>query len=163
MSCVFTIIREWHVRGKPRTHEARHDFREWGQTLDWILQNIFRLPPLLDGHREEQLRIASPGLSLLRELAFVVHKCGESGADLSATELASRCELGGIEVPGCSSGADISTVARRIGSILAPLFRASEEIVVEGFIVRRFQKDVYDETRKEYRPSKFYRFTQVDR
>ncbi len=163
MSCVFTIIREWHVRGKPRTHEARHDFREWGQTLDWILQNIFKLPPLLDGHREEQLRIASPGLSLLRELAFAVDRCGESGKDLSATELALFCEIAGIEVPRCSSGADVSVVSRRIGSILAPLFRESEELVVEGFVVKRIQKDAYDEIRKENRSSKFYRFTQVDR
>jgi hypothetical protein len=159
LSCIYAVVREWHGQGKPRSKESRHDFREWSQTLDWIIQNIFKLPPLLDGHREEQLRIASSGLSLLRELAFVVHKCGESGADLSATELAFRCELGGIEIPGCSSGADISTVARRIGSILGQLFRESEELMVEGFIVRRFQKDVYDETRKEYRPSKFYRFT----
>jgi hypothetical protein len=163
MSCVFTIIREWHVRGKPRTHEARHDFREWDQTLDWILQNIFKLPPLLDGHCEEQLRIASPGLSLLRELAFAVDRCGESGKDLSATELALFCEIAGIEVPRCSSGADVSVVSRRIGSILAPLFRESEELVVEGFVVKRIQKDAYDEIRKENRSSKFYRFTQVDR
>src|SRR5260221_1836232 len=31
LSCVFTIVREWHVRGKPRTHETGHDFREWSQ------------------------------------------------------------------------------------------------------------------------------------
>jgi hypothetical protein len=98
LSCVFTIIREWHVRGKPRTHESRHDFREWSQTLDWIIQNIFKLPPLLDGHREEQR-----------------------------------------------------------------LFRESEELVVEGFVVKRIQKDAYDEIPKENRSSKFYRFTQVDR
>ena len=163
LSCIYAVVREWHRQGKPRSIEGRHDFREWSQTLDWIMQKIFKLPPLLDGHREEQLRIASPGLSLLRELAFVVHKCGESGEDLSATDLASRCELGGIEVPGCSSGADISTVARRIGSILGQLFRESEELVVEGFVVKRIQKDAYDEIRKENRSSKFYRFTQVDR
>ena len=159
LSCVFAVIREWYDRRKQRTDATGHDFREWSQTLDWIIQNIFKLPPLLDGHREEQLRIASPGLSLLRELAFAVHMCGESGKELSATELASLCEAAGIEVPRCPSGADISAVSRRIGSILGPLFRESEELMVEGFIVRRFQKDVYDETRKEHRPSKFYRFT----
>lgn len=163
LSCIFSVIREWHVRGKPRTHETRHDFREWSQSLDWIIQNIFKLPPLLDGHREEQLRIASPGLSLLRELAFAVHRSGEIGNDLSATELASLSEIAAIDVPGCAPGADVSVVSRRIGTILGPLFREAEELVVEGFVVRRIQKDVYDEIRKENRPSKFYRFTQVDR
>jgi hypothetical protein len=163
LSCVFSVIREWYDCGKQRTDETGHDFREWSQTLDWIVQNIFELPPLLDGHRDEQLRIASPGLSFLRELAFVVHKCDLGGEDLSATQLASLCEIAGIEVPRCPSGADVSVVSRRIGSILGPLFRESEELVVEGFVVRRIQKDAYDEIRKENRSSKFYRFTQVDR
>ena len=114
---------------------------------------------MLDGHREEQHRIASPGLSLLRELAFAVHRSGESGNDLSATELASRCEIAAIDVPGCAPGADVSVVTRRLGTILGPLFREAEELVVEGFVVRRIQKEVYDEIRKENRPSKFYRFT----
>jgi hypothetical protein len=163
ISCVFAVIREWHRRGKRRTDETAHDFREWSQTLDWIVRNIFELPALLDGHRDEQLRIASPGLTLLRELALAVERCDECGKDQSATELASLCEIAGIEVPGCPSGADVSVVSRRIGSILAPLFRESEELVVEGFVVRRFQRDTYDETRKENRSSKFYSFTRIDR
>jgi hypothetical protein len=117
---------------------------------------------LLNGHRDEQLRIASPGLSLLRELALAVRRCDECGKDLSATELASLCEIAGIEVPRCPSGADLSMVSRRIGSILAPLFKESEELVVEGFIVRRFQKAAYDEIRKENRSSRFYSFTRVN-
>ncbi len=163
LSCVFAVIREWHIRGKPRTSETRHDFREWSQTLDWIIQNIFKLPPLLDGHSDEQRRIASSGLSFLREVALVVHRCDAFGEDLSATQLASFCELAGIDVPRCAPGAEVGIVSRRIGSILAPLFRESEELVVEGFVVRRFQKDAYDEIRKENRSSRFYRFTQVDR
>jgi hypothetical protein len=91
-----------------------------------------------------------------------VDRCGESGKDLSATGLALFREIAGIEVPRCPSGADVSVVSRRIGSILAPLFRESEELVVEGFVVKRIQKGAYDEIRKENRSSKFYRFTQVD-
>src|SRR4029077_8911010 len=58
LSCIFAVIREWHACGKCRTQEHRHDFREWSQTLDWIIQKIFKLPPLLEGHRAEQLRIS---------------------------------------------------------------------------------------------------------
>jgi hypothetical protein len=143
--------------------------QKWGRPINAAeacglgKSNIFGLPPLLDGHREEQFRIASAGLSLLRELAFAVHRSGESGNDLSVTELASLCEIAAIDVPRCAPGADVSVVSRRIGTILGPLFREAEELVVEGFVVRRIQKDVYDEIRKENRPSKFYRFTQVDR
>ena len=48
--------------------------------------------------------------------------------------------------------------SRRIGSILGPLFKLSAEVVVEGFVVRRIEENVYDEARKEHRASKVYQF-----
>ena len=59
LSCLLAVLSEWHKAGKPRTEETRHDFREWCQTLDWIVQNVLKLPPLLDGHQNEQKRIKS--------------------------------------------------------------------------------------------------------
>src|SRR5260221_11118811 len=102
------------------------------KTLDWILQNIFRLPPLLNGHRDEQFRIASPGLSFLRELALALGRCDECAQDQSATDLASLCEIAGIDVPRCHSVAEINVVAQGIGAILSPSFTESEELVVES-------------------------------
>ena len=46
LSCVLAVLREWYAKGRPHTDDTRHDFREWCQTLDWIVQNIFRLPAL---------------------------------------------------------------------------------------------------------------------
>jgi hypothetical protein len=158
LSCVFTIIREWHVRGKPRTHETSHDFREWSQSLDWIIQNIFRLPPLLDGHRDEQLRISSPGLSFLRDVALVVEIIGDCGKDLSATDLALLCDAASLEVPGNAPGAEIDKTARRVGSIFAPLFRASDKVTVEGFEVTKNTQPRKLADRGEFRDTKFYCF-----
>jgi hypothetical protein len=160
LSCVYAVIREWYVCGKPRTNETGHDFREWSQTLDWIIQNIFELPPLLDGHRNEQLRIASPALSFLREVALTVQTCEMCGEDLTATELANLCDSAGIDVPKCFPGTDIEKVSRRIGSLFGPLFKESEVIQIEGFEVTRTRTEVYDEDRKENRESKFYCFRQ---
>lgn len=42
LGCVFSVVRHWIENGRPRTKEARHSFREWAQTLDWILQNVFK-------------------------------------------------------------------------------------------------------------------------
>jgi hypothetical protein len=158
LSCIYAVIREWHARRKPRTQEQRHDFREWSQTVDWILQKIFKLSPLLEGHCTEQLRISSVGLSFLRDVALVIQKVGECNKDLSTTELASYCDAAGIQVPGCSPGADHGVIIRRIGSLLGPLFRDSESIVVEGFVVKRTEKEVYNEERKENLPTKSYCF-----
>src|SRR4029077_5532827 len=76
LSCVFAVIREWHGRGKQRTDATGHDFRGWSQSLDWRGQNIFKLPALLEGHRDEQFRLSSPGLSFLRDVALLVEKMG---------------------------------------------------------------------------------------
>lgn len=126
--------------------------------MDWIVQNIFKLPPLLEGHRNEQLRISNVGLSFLRELALVVQKSGEYNEALSATDLAISCDHEGIEVPGCPPGADNSVMTRRIGSLLKPLFEESDRIEVEGFVVKRIETLAYDERRKENRSTKFCRF-----
>jgi hypothetical protein len=158
LSCIYAVIREWHACGKCRTREHRHDFREWSQTLDWIIQNIFALPPLLEGHRSEQLRVSSVGLSFLRDVALLVQKVDMCNEDLNASALASLCEAGGISVPGCSPAADCGVTTRRIGSLLAPLFSEAESIVVEGFVVKRTVTLVYDEERKENRQIKCYRF-----
>ena len=43
LSAIFTIIAEWVKKGKPRTGDTRGEgrFRQWWQSLDWIIQNIF--------------------------------------------------------------------------------------------------------------------------
>jgi hypothetical protein len=158
LSCIYAVIREWHVRGKRRTQEHRHDFREWSQTADWIVQRIFKLPPLLEGHRSEQLRISSIGLNFLRDVALLLQACDVCNESWSAGELASYCNAAGIDVPGCSLGADNAAIARRIGSLLGPLFKDSGSIEVEGFVVQRTERLVYNEDRKENLKSKFYCF-----
>jgi hypothetical protein len=158
ISCVFAVIREWHRRGKRRTDETAHDFREWSQTLDWIVRNIFELPALLEGHRGEQLRISSPGLSFLRDLALAVETIGDCGKDLNATEIAVLCDAAGIDIPGNAPGAEIEKASRRIGSIFAPLFRASDKVSVEGFEVTRKTQPRKLVDRGEFRDTKFYCF-----
>jgi hypothetical protein len=54
------IIQEWWERGRKRTSENRHDFTDWVQPLDSIVQDIFGLAPLMDGHAEEVLRVSDP-------------------------------------------------------------------------------------------------------
>jgi hypothetical protein len=158
LSCIYAVIREWCASGKRRTKEHRHDFREWSQTLDWIVREIFMLPPLLEGHRSEQLRISSAGLSFLRDIALLVQRADMFSEELGAAGLASLREISGIDVPGCPAGADPGAMARRIGSLIAPLFREAESVEVEGFTVKRIVTKVYDEERKENREMKCYVF-----
>jgi hypothetical protein len=41
LGCIFSVIREWILAGKPQTRERRHSFTRWAQSLDWIVRNIF--------------------------------------------------------------------------------------------------------------------------
>jgi hypothetical protein len=34
LSCVFAVVREWHMDGMRRTSKVEHDFREW--LVSWI-------------------------------------------------------------------------------------------------------------------------------
>jgi hypothetical protein len=42
--------------------------------LDWIIQNFFEVPPLLNDHQTEQTRVANPLLNWLRNVALLVEK-----------------------------------------------------------------------------------------
>jgi hypothetical protein len=154
-SCIFSVIRHWHARGKPKTVEYRHDFREWSQTLDWIIQNIFGLRPLLDGHRGEQLRISSPGLSFLREVALEVDASNQCGEGLSATDIATVCDIATIDIPGCRPCAEFDQQSRRIGSLLGPLFKETGKVTIEGFEVTRTTQRIRLANRDEFRESRF--------
>ena len=102
-----------------------------------IIQNIFELPPLLHCHLNEQLRISSPALSFLREVALAVHTMDECGQELSATDIARICDAAAIDIPRCRPGAELEQQSRRIGSVLKPLFKESDTVAVEGFEVIR--------------------------
>jgi hypothetical protein len=57
LGCVFSVVKYWLENGKRRTDETRHSFREWAQTLDWILQNAFKDKiggDLIDGVRADE-------------------------------------------------------------------------------------------------------------
>jgi hypothetical protein len=137
LGCVFAIVQAWLEAGKPRTNERRHDFREWSQSLDWIVQNLLKAAPLLDDHESAQQRVSSPGLSFVRQIALAVEASGSLNEELTCTAiycLASEC---GVEIPMLRAG-DQSSGARTIGTHLGKLFTPEENVVEsEGFNIQR--------------------------
>jgi hypothetical protein len=104
LSCIFAGVRNWFENGKPSNPICDHDFREWCGVTDWIVQNIFKLPPLLENHREQQERISSPGLSFLREICNVISDAGLLEETLTAADIAAELEARHIDIPGESKG-----------------------------------------------------------
>jgi len=136
---VLTVIKEWHRRGKPRTNDMRHDMREWCQTLDWIVQNIFHAAPLMDDHEEAKERAANPNLTFLRTLAIAVSEDHQFGQSLTATQLVNFCIEKELEIPGLSEDkqADVDAGRKQMGTIMGRLFGAKSEVKVEGFMVTK--------------------------
>ena len=141
LGAVFSLVAEWIACGKPRSKDCRHDFREWCQTVDWILRELCGCAPLMGGHEAAQERASNPALSWLRAVALAVEMEGRLGTALIASELVDVCELHAVEIPG--NPADEDRASRQVGKLAKQLFREGDAIDVDGFTVKR--------TRKEYR------------
>jgi hypothetical protein len=127
LACVFAILREWSRQGSPITNESRHDFRTWCRTLDGIVQ-LVGMSPLLDGHREQQLRTANPNLQWLREILLSVND-QDLGRELYASDLVRIAEDNEIAFPGNPHSKDDPAI--RAGRILRTLFKDSVDDCIE--------------------------------
>jgi hypothetical protein len=126
LGAIWSVLTEWHRRGMPTTDEARHDFWAWSQSLDWIIQNLFDLPPLLDGFDEIQRRMVSEHWSFLRDLCLAVKAAGQLGRELRTAEFAGMCMDKDIKIPGLRSSVEDADL-KQIGIIMKRLFKDREE------------------------------------
>lgn len=158
LAAVHSIIREWARHGCPRTNENRHDFSGWCQALDWIVQNILGLPPLLDGHREEQLRTANPKLQWLRDVINAIITSGhDTQYALSAGDIADAAEENDIPIPGRRNNVT-NKPEQDVGRIMSQLYRdaGEETITVDGRRLTRHVRSEYNQVRKENMERKVY-------
>ncbi len=144
LGAVFAVVRAWHQAGKPRTNETRHDFRPWARTLDWIVRNIFDAGHLLEGHRETQVRMTTPALNWLRDVALAVRDARQMGLWLRAAQLADiLTESSTVELPGLADGDDPEDEENRkrilqaMGRRLGQCFREGNTRSIDGLEIER--------------------------
>jgi len=157
LGAVFRIVKAWIDSGKPKTKDTRHDRREWCQTLDWIVQNLVGIAPLMDGHQEAQERTGSVGLTWLRSVALAVRADGKFGTPFTTKVLVELCAVHGIPVPGANPDPDSTN--RIVGSHLAKAFGAATNqiITIDGVTVRR-EEEAYQKDTRSKEKRKVYRF-----
>jgi hypothetical protein len=149
LGCIFAVMREWIRTGKQRTEETRHDRREWCQTLDWIVQHIFNLPPMMGGHKEVQARVSTPGSIFLRQLCLAIQNADRLDTSLKATDLYEFCLQFDVEIPGLSPDRrDEGEYGRKIvGGVLSRIFKKNGSpvttIEIDGFRIDREEQNVY--------------------
>lgn len=142
LGAVFSLITAWIAAGKPRTDETRHDFREWCQVVDWIVQKLMGGAPVMDGHPAAQERVSNPALAWLRSVALALEGENRLGETLTATALAETSSMHDIPIPGLRDQADGDMAKRHIGSILWRVFAEKEEAEVDGFLIRRAKQGI---------------------
>ena len=141
LGAVCRIIRHWHAKGMPKTNDRRHSFSGWAQPLDWIVQNVFRKAPLLDGNTEAQERLQNPDLTFLRLVAIEVENDGDLGKEISATGIVEVCEAGDIAIPGMNTERTYKEEypPKAVGKVMRRCFDKKTELGIEGFLVRRVE------------------------
>ncbi len=140
LGCVFSVVAAWAQQGQQITAENRHDFREWAQCLDWIVQNIFHAAPLLDGHDMARQRVSDPRRVWVRTLCIALRDANRSGpTDYYASQLAEFALENDIPPPGVRPDADEKVAARKIGSAMAAIFSDKDITEVDGFVIRRIR------------------------
>lgn len=143
LGAVHMVIEEWHKRGKQRTDEGRHSFREWAQSMDWIVQNIFELPPLLDDHDRVGQRLSDPYLAFIEHLSRSV-ALAAACLEYQAKDLAASAQAHTIQIPGLGELAqnDADAGAKQIGVIMRKLFKDQSSLKTEHGTWHRAKKDI---------------------
>ena len=172
------VVSEWVERGCQQTDENRHDFRKWTRIFDWIVQNIFGLPPLMENHRERQKRIVKKQLTWARSVGLLILKYGQANHWLRTCDIARILEasVGDVEIPGLKdveSLADDTTckkvlfaMGRELGTCFAGAFKehSEEEGTVDVITIDeiKIERKIFTETGEGNSGSheaKEYRFT----
>jgi hypothetical protein len=157
-AAIFRILVDSDELGRQHTNEDRHDFVEWAQTLDWIVQNFFNLPPLLDGHVEEVLRVSDPALSWLRQVAIAVAKEKRLNEGLTTTEIIDIAQARGVEFPGVRPLIDLDQLSMYAGRLLNRLFRNTQEIMIDRYKIRRDSRREYNHVQQKYYTKHYHWF-----
>jgi hypothetical protein len=158
---VATVVREWYRRGKPRTETTDHSFQSWAQPLDWIVQNLFRMPPLLDGLSEVRSRAASPQRSFLRQIVLRWVASPRHTDSPTATMIVALCDEEGIDIPGLRATNNEKAAPQQVGRILAPIFREEGPVEIDGYRVTRHTEHVRSEGNHNM-DSKSYHIERLD-
>lgn len=139
LGAVHSIIREYIIRGKPRTKENRHNFTVWVQAMDYIVQEILGLPPLMNDHETSHAALSDPNHAWLRQVVLAIAEKFGIPYTARPTDMGDISEEYSITIPRLqlrSSGDDaVKARNQHIGRILKALFKLETTIRVESYNV----------------------------
>jgi hypothetical protein len=160
LGAVAAVLRSWIEDGKPSL-ECVHRQREWAISMNWIVQRVFNLSPLTEGHDLLLQRVRNPVLGFLRELAIAM-----DGNDrkLTIAEIISEARVNGITVPVLNPGRNDSKAEQlHLGTQIQRLFDGRESLELEGWTIERTEVREQRADGEGYFNSKAYCFRKASR
>jgi len=139
LGAICAVLREWVNRGEPIIR-CQHDQLEWAGAMNYIVQEIFHLPPLLDGFEEIKKRVSSPGLALLREIALTIR---QNEVTYNASQLVDVANENGFHIPGWDETRnEPKALNMHMGSLLGRCFLRGDSIEIDGITITRGEVQV---------------------
>jgi hypothetical protein len=136
LGVVYTVLRHWIKEGKPRTKEKRHAFTDWIQSMDWIVQIIFKKVPLIDNHFVAVLNDKYTGW--LRTILLAMRQMKISlPVVYQAHQFREICETKTIPIPGTNDNMDTMLLNQKVGTCLGKIFENGDNVRIEGYSITR--------------------------
>jgi hypothetical protein len=137
LGCVCKILRTWMAADSPQI-ACQHDMREFTGAMNWIVQKLFKLPPLVQDHTEIQVRVAKPGVAFLREIAL---RTKGAEARRTVTDMVDLAVEESISIPGVdefpSTDEELKKAKLALGRLLKPVFTDSSAVTIDNFTIER--------------------------
>lgn len=141
--------------------DCPHKQREWAGGMNWIVQRIFGLPPLTEGHDLLLQRMRNPLLGFLRELAIAMN--GDD-RNLTIAGIISEARVNGVTVPVLNPGKNDSKAEQlHLGTQIQRLFGGRESLELEGWTIERTEVREQRADGEGYFNSKAYCFRKASR
>lgn len=165
LGSVYAVVKHWHALGKPML-PTEHRHPEWVGSLDWIVQEVFGLQPLLEGNHAEAIRLHShPMLKWLRAVGLELEKRGvrEPVRTIQLAEIAlENADSEELSMPGVNNRISKSELAPIIGRRLRQYFEEDNKLSLGGtFEVLRITRQEYDQARKKRVDIHWYSFLRM--
>lgn len=164
LGCVYAIVKVWIEAGRPQDtnlgeelvegeSDRGFDLKDWAWALNWIVRNVFDLPPLLEGHKEAKADTIGNVNPKLRSIALAVQRQKMLDKVLAATDLGDIVAREGLDLFSAQAGHDDDPVARlpkEVGKLMSRAFPTVDvqHVAVGDLTVHRFTFDVRNEQRQ---------------
>lgn len=163
LGAIYTILQDWIANGKQRKSGPFHDFRDFTEMMNYIVDYYFQLPSPAEGHQASKAIRSNATAAWLYAIGQCLISHGKSNESFNTSQLidTSVNVYKVYSMPTQDSGA--------LGKSLAPLFpkpdNATEDSRVESLmediiwtktitVATRANRNTFDEVRYSVRSSK---------